>query len=93
LHSISDKCYKAVSFDGSEDLIPKSQVFGQDFSVTKSDAYFISSWILEKKNLQYSTKKCVWVNEKGDIMPNYEVKTHIPDKKQPIKNEIDELTR
>lgn len=60
LVSISDKAFKAVGFDGSEDILPKSQVFGQDFDVTKSEAYWISAWILEKKNIQYSSKKIKW---------------------------------
>lgn len=54
---ISEKAYKAVCFDGSSDIIPKSQVMGSDDSVIKSDAYWISEWILEKKNLQYSISK------------------------------------
>lgn len=54
---ISDKAFKAVCFDGSSDIIPASQVFGRDFEVQKSDAYWISAWILEKKKLTYSTKK------------------------------------
>lgn len=57
LISISDKCFLARGFDGSEDLIPKSQVFGQDYDVTKSDAYYISAWILSKKKITYSIKK------------------------------------
>ncbi len=60
LVSISDKAYKATAFDGSEAIIPKSQVFGQDWDVQKSDAYWISSWILEQKDLQYSDKKVAW---------------------------------
>lgn len=60
LSSISEKAYKATAFDGSTAIIPKSQVFGQDFEVQKSDAYWISSWILEQKELQYSDKKVRW---------------------------------
>ena len=45
LTRISDKAYKAVAFDGSSDVIPASQVFGQDWDVQKSDAYWISAWI------------------------------------------------
>ncbi|MDR1883737.1 MAG: hypothetical protein LBR26_13275 [Prevotella sp.] len=60
LFSISEKAYKATAFDGSTAVIPKSQVFGQDFDVQKSDAYWISAWILEQKELQYSNKKVRW---------------------------------
>jgi hypothetical protein len=60
LVSISERAYKATAFDGSEDIIPKSQVFGQDWEVSKSEAYWISAWILEKKKIQYSSKKVKW---------------------------------
>lgn len=62
LISISDKAYKAIAFDGSTAIIPKSQVFGEDYEVVKSEAYWISAWILEQKELQYSTKKAGWYN-------------------------------
>jgi hypothetical protein len=60
LISISEKACKATAFDGSTAILPKSQVFGQDFEVQKSDAYWISAWILGQKDLQYSTKKVRW---------------------------------
>jgi prolyl oligopeptidase PreP (S9A serine peptidase family) len=84
LESISSKCYKAVCFDGSSDLIPKSQVFGVDFSVTKSDAYWITEWILEKKSITYSRKKWTMFS-KGKNIGQYEYKHHIP-KKIELKN-------
>lgn len=34
--SISEKAYKARSFDGSEDILPKSCVFGQDYEIAKN---------------------------------------------------------
>lgn len=80
LTSISDKCYKATAFDGSKDLIPKSQIFGQDYEVTKSEAYWISAWILDKKNIQYSNKKVCWFDEGGNKKPHYEYIKHIPRK-------------
>ena len=71
LVSISDKAYKATAFDGSEAVLPKSQVFGPDYEISKSDAYWIASWILEKKELQYSGKKIGWFNpDNGRIEPN-----------------------
>lgn len=97
LFSISDKAYKATAFDGSEAVLPKSQVFGTDNDVQKSDAYWIAAWILEKKELQYSGKKTGWFNhDNGRMEPNIEitVEKHIPDKKQIIKNQpIKELHR
>ena len=80
LVSISDKAYKAVAFDGSTAIIPKSQVFGQDYSVQKSDAYWISAWILSQKPIQYSSKKEAWFNENGDMMPTYFLEHHKPKK-------------
>lgn len=57
LTSISDKAYKATCFNGQEDILPKSTVFGFDFDVAKSEAYWIAAWILEQKDIQYSQKK------------------------------------
>ncbi|PIE50761.1 MAG: hypothetical protein CSA38_01995 [Flavobacteriales bacterium] len=91
LVQITDKAYKAKSFDGSEDIIPASQLFGRDSDVSKSEAYWISSWILKKKNIQYSTKKIGWFNPKtGNVEPNYTVETtrHIPKQKSPIQTTI-----
>lgn len=81
LVSISDKAYKATAFDGSEAIIPKSQVFAQDYDVQKSDAYWISAWIMEQKDIQYSTKKVGWWNpDKGRIEANIVVEHHKPKK-------------
>jgi hypothetical protein len=81
LVSISDKAYKATAFDGSEAIIPKSQVFAQDYDVQKSDAYWISAWIMDQKDIQHSTKKVGWWNpEKGRIEPNIVVEHHKPKK-------------
>lgn len=81
--SISQKCYKAVAFDGSEALIPKSQVVGRDWSVSKSEAWWISEWILGKVDLQYSNKKVAWF-EDGQMLPTYEKKIHKPERKEPV---------
>lgn len=94
LGSISPKAYKARAFDGSEAIIPKSQVFGQDYDVLKSEAYWISAWILEKKGLQYSTKKEAWFDENGEMQPTYHVEHHKPEYIEPKENNIiNELTR
>ena len=65
LVSVSDKAFKATAFDGSTAIIPKSQVFGQDFEVQKSDAWWIAAFILEKDDckLQFSSKKVKWFNK------------------------------
>ncbi|MDR2129603.1 MAG: hypothetical protein LBP56_00300 [Odoribacteraceae bacterium] len=93
-YQISEKAYKAVAFDGSTAIIPASQVFGQDWDVQKSNAYWISAWILEKKDLQYSSKKVAWFDESGKMLPTYRVDRHTPDEKEPVQNnEITELKK
>jgi len=90
LVSVSDKAYKATSFDGSSDILPKSQVINNDYEVNKSDAYWISAWILEKKNIQYSRKKSAWLDKNtGRILPKIEYKHHTPKKKYKTKIEHD----
>lgn len=97
LTSISEKCYKAKGFDGSEALIPKSQVFGRDWDVQKSDAFWISAWILEQKDIQYSNKKEGWFNpDKNIVEPPYylEITHHKPEKQAPVENNfIQELKK
>lgn len=86
LVSISDKAYKATAFDGSTAILPKSQVFGTDYDVQKSEAYWIAAWILEKKELQYSDKKIGWFNhDTRRIEPNITtiVEHHVPERKEP----------
>lgn len=95
LRQISPKAYKAIAFDGSEDILPASMVFGRDYEVQKSEAYWISCWILEKKNIQYSTKKAGWYNpETREVEPvfNYVVTHHVPERKEPVaSNEVEGL--
>ena len=94
LTRISDKAYKATAFDGSSDIIPASQVFGQDWDVQKSDAYWISAWILSKKSIQYSAKKQAWFDESGKMLPTYTIERHTPEKVEAKQsNEIDDLKR
>lgn len=95
LTAISDKCYLATAFDGSEALIPKSQVFGQDYSVQKSEAYWISEWILKQKSLQYSAKKQAWFDSvtKKEV-PTWTIEKHEPKIIDPLENNtITELKR
>lgn len=90
---ISDKAYSAKAFDGSEAIIPASQVFGQDFEVVKCEAYWISEWILRQRNIQYSNKKQAWFDgETREKLPKYTVEKHRPAKINPIdSNEITSL--
>ena len=92
LQEISEKAYKAVAFDGSEAILPKSQVFGRDLDVAKSDAYWISAWILEKKPLQYSSKKEAYFDsESRKQLPSVTIDKHIPIKRGYVENIIAEL--
>lgn len=93
MQRITDKAYKVRSFDGSEDIIPVSQVFGQDYDVTKSEAYWIAAWILEKKSIQYSSKKEAWFDENGTRLPDYTIEKHHPEKVEPVDNEIKQLKK
>jgi len=91
LVKISDKAYKATAFNGSTAIIPISHVFGCDYDVQKSEAYWISAWILEKKELQYSNKKTAWLDkDTGRILHNIQYEHHIPNKVDKIKIEHDE---
>lgn len=95
--SISEKCFKATAFDGSTALIPKSQVFGQDYDVQKSEAWWISAWILEQKDIQYSTKKVSFFDkDRAEFVPEtgVEIERHIPEEKECVEVEpIAELVK
>lgn len=94
LISISDKAYKATAFNGSTAIIPKSQVFGYDYDVQKSTAYWISEWILKQKELQYSNKKKAWFDsESRERLPSIRFEHHNPEKKTPIDNTINDLKK
>lgn len=62
---VSEKCYKAIAFDGTNDLIPASEYYGPDNETTKSKAYWIAEWILKRKILQRKTKdpKIAWFDK------------------------------
>lgn len=92
--SISEKCYKAVAFDGSEALIPKSQVYGQDWDVQKSEAYWISEWILDRISIQCSRKKWTLFTKDGKNIGQVTYEHHKPEKLDKSKITHDEsLTR
>ena len=85
LTPISDKAFLAKAFDGSKAIIPSSQIFGQDLEVSKSDAYWISEWILRHKSIQYSHKKEAWFDSNTrKMLPTYIVESHNPIKKSPV---------
>ena len=88
LVKISRRAFRATAFDGSSDIIPVSQVFGMDYDVRKSDAYWISAWILGKKSIQYSGKKQAWFDENGNQLPTYTIDRHTPEKKEAKESNI-----
>lgn len=91
---ISGKAFRATAFDGSTDIIPAIQVFGRDYDVMKSEAWWISAWILGKKSIQYSPKKQAWFDEAGHQLPTITIERHTPDHIAPKEsNEIDDLKR
>ncbi len=94
LVEVSDKAYKARSFDGSVDILPKSCVFGEDYEVEKSNAFWIAAWILPKKKIQYSNKKQRWFDESGKMLPTYKVEHHNPHPISPVAdNAIEDLAK
>lgn len=87
LELISPLAYKAIAFDGSSSIIPASQVYGRDDEINKSDAYWISAWILERKTLQYSRKKLAYFDkDTRRMLPNVIIEKHHPDYVQPVKD-------
>lgn len=93
----SEKAYKAEAFDGTKAFIPKSQVLANDNEVSKSDAYWISAWFLEKEDvhLTYSTKKEAWFDsDTARRLPTFTIEKHVPAKIEPKQsNDIDELKK
>ena len=89
------KAYKVRTFDGSESFIPEQFVYERDWEVQKSEAYWISAWILEKKTIQYSRKKSAWFDRQTRRkLQTYIVERHVAEKMQPVEsNEIEELRR
>lgn len=93
LDSISEKAYRAVSFDGSSAILPKTSVFGPDFSVSKSDAWWVAAWILEKKDIQYSRKKSCMFDDNGNQLPSFKIERHVPDTVHPVSDNTIESLR
>ena len=63
-------------------------MFGPDYEVQKSEAYWISAWILEKKSIQYSSKKQAWFDENGNRLPDYTIDHHTPEKREAKESNI-----
>lgn len=78
LVQISGKAYRAEDFNGNIDIIPSSQIMGVDYDVFKSEAYWISAWILEKKELTYSISKSAEFKD-GKMIPTVTIERHKPE--------------
>ena len=91
---ITDKAFKATAWDGSSDIIPASQVFGADYEVVKSDAWWIAAWILEKKSLTYSRKKQAYFKQvitekdKKYVKEDVIITKHNPERISAVDNNI-----
>jgi hypothetical protein len=76
---ITDKCYKAIAFDGSEALFPVSQVVCEDLE--NENAWWVTDWILQQKTIQHSKKRQAWIDtDTLDIRVYYPtiVEHHVP---------------
>ncbi len=58
LRDISDKAVVVRCFDGSSDVLPKSQIRHD----LLADDILVPAWLAEKKNLQFGSKK-VWLED------------------------------
>lgn len=87
--------YKVRTFDGQEDFIPAQFVYERDLDVEKSEAWWISAWILERKHVQYSAKKSAsFDRQTRQQMSTRVVERHKAERMQPVEsNEIEELRR
>lgn len=91
---ISRRTFRATAIDGSSDIIPVSTVFGMDYTVRTRDAYWISAWILEQKNIHYSKRKPALFDNDRRQLPTYTIERNTPEKKEAKKcNEIETLKR
>lgn len=87
LESISEKMYKAKDFNGNVAFIPKSFVYGEDNEVFRSEAYWISAWILERRNLSFSGKKrALFDLDSRKMLPSQVIERYRPERKEPVEN-------
>ena len=92
LKDISEKAFKITCFDGSSDIFPKSAVYDIDDSRAAGNSIWIAAWILEKRNIQYSTKKVGYFNTETREIEHATrtiIKKHIPEKIEVKEASID----
>ena len=90
---ISDKAYKATAFDGTEDILPVKMVIARESSITTSEAWWVSAWILERKKIPYSKKDHKYFDiETLKEKPEVIIEKHKPKPLTPVaSNEISSL--
>lgn len=93
IKAISEKAVVIKCWDGSEDVIPTSQIL-EGASAADGECW-IASWILPQKNLQYSDKNTRWIDEvSGAMRPDYIVEKHSAEKVNPVEsNDIASLRK
>lgn len=87
----SPKSYKLTDYSGNSCFIPAMAFFGEDYEVTKGNAYWIAEWVLKNKDIVYSDKKKAYIDDRGN--KTKDVVTWVPQHMEPVENEIDELKR
>ncbi len=87
---ITERAWLLQTWDGKEDIFPASQIAGWD----GDDALWISEWILERKDIQWSPKRKAILASDGRMLPADFIRKHTPVKVTKFGgNEIDELKR
>lgn len=87
---ITEKAWLLQTWDGREDIVPASQIEGWD----TENALWVSEWILEKKDLQWSSKRKAFKTKDGRMVLADCIRKHTPEKITNFgSNEIDELKR
>jgi hypothetical protein len=91
LSSISEKAYKATAYDGSSCILPKSQVIRP----IDNDAWYISTWIMDQKEIQHSKKNIFMVDTSTmQARPFVVIEHHVPKQIENLNSEPnDELIR
>jgi hypothetical protein len=79
----SNQSFLITLWSGQQVFIPKSHVFGNDHEENKSEAHWISEWILNKKQVPIPDRRAGWYNHAiGRIEPCFSttIEHHTPKK-------------
>ena len=87
---VTEKAWLLRMWDGREDIVPASQIEGWD----GENSLWVSEWILEKKNLQWSSKRKAFKSKDGRMVLADSIRKHTPERVTNFgSNEINELKR